>query len=198
MNFLNHWWNAPYLVLLGLLVAAILIQLLGGFHAHDIEHDLDHDHDHDAHASDLPIITSFSVFALAAGGLGLMVNRVAYALFETPGIAAAAFAPVAVLFGLSMQKIAGRAATKIFGELKPSNTSRGAFVGAVGRVVSRTADQRFGQIAVQSEDGHDVLVHARVADAHTPLSYGAQALIVSYEPADDIFVITAFEIEGKV
>jgi Inner membrane protein YqiJ, N-terminal len=61
-EFLNHWWNAPVLVMLGLVAAFFVLQtlgLLGGAANHevdggvspdtdaDLDHDLDHDVDHD-------------------------------------------------------------------------------------------------------------------------------------------------------
>lgn len=58
-GFLNHWWNLPYMVMLGLVAAFFLLQLvgmLGGAGDHDaeidtdVDADLDHEIDADAEA----------------------------------------------------------------------------------------------------------------------------------------------------
>src|SRR5258708_3310954 len=56
-QFLNHWWNLPYLVMLGLVGVFFALQIVGfATHDgdadadHDIDHDVDHDADHDAEA----------------------------------------------------------------------------------------------------------------------------------------------------
>ena len=61
-QFLNHWWNLPSLVLLGLVGVFFVLQLFGlaaghdgdadaeGGPDHDVEHDLEHDLDGDADA----------------------------------------------------------------------------------------------------------------------------------------------------
>jgi hypothetical protein len=44
--FLNHWWNLPFLVMLGLCGVFFVLQIVGFFGA-DADHDLDVDHDVD-------------------------------------------------------------------------------------------------------------------------------------------------------
>jgi hypothetical protein len=60
-QFLNHWWNLPYLVMLGLVAVFFAMQTLGiAAHAADSDHDVDLDgapdgidHDHDVdHGAD--------------------------------------------------------------------------------------------------------------------------------------------------
>jgi hypothetical protein len=51
--FLNHWWNLPFLVMLGLCGVFFVLQaigLLGGDADHDVDTDTDVDHDVDADA----------------------------------------------------------------------------------------------------------------------------------------------------
>jgi hypothetical protein len=80
-DFLNHWWNLPYLVMLGLVAVFFVLQMLGmlgggGHHDADVstdtdvdadvdhdvdvdaDHDIDADHDVDAdHDADTPDVT---------------------------------------------------------------------------------------------------------------------------------------------
>jgi membrane protein implicated in regulation of membrane protease activity len=47
-HFLNHWWNFPYLVMLGLVGVFFVLQIVGfATHAGDADADADHDFDHD-------------------------------------------------------------------------------------------------------------------------------------------------------
>jgi hypothetical protein len=48
-EFLNHWWNLPFLVMLGLVVVFALLQAIG-LAGHDADADVDHDVDVDADA----------------------------------------------------------------------------------------------------------------------------------------------------
>ena len=49
--FLNHWWNLPWLVMLGLVGVFFALQLAGlAGHASDSDADHDADLDHDAQA----------------------------------------------------------------------------------------------------------------------------------------------------
>ncbi len=48
LAFLNHWWNLPFLVMLGLCGVFFVLQaigLLGGDADHDVDADIDHDVD---------------------------------------------------------------------------------------------------------------------------------------------------------
>ena len=50
-GFLNHWWNLPYLVMLGLVAVFFVLQMvgmIGGDHDADVDHDVDADVDADA------------------------------------------------------------------------------------------------------------------------------------------------------
>jgi hypothetical protein len=71
--FLNHWWNLPFLVMLGLCGAFFLLQAIGllgalGDHDVDADHDLDIDHDVDAD-HDLDADADADADAGANGGL---------------------------------------------------------------------------------------------------------------------------------
>ena len=46
MSFFNHWWNLPYLIMLGLVAAFFLLQIIGLI-GDAGDHDIDHDHDVD-------------------------------------------------------------------------------------------------------------------------------------------------------
>jgi len=51
-GFLNHWWNLPYMVMLGLVTVFFVLQMVGMLgggadHEADVDHDIDADVDHD-------------------------------------------------------------------------------------------------------------------------------------------------------
>src|SRR5215510_10632023 len=52
LGFLNHWWNLPYMVMLGLVAVFFVLQMVGMFggggdHDADVDGDIDADVDHD-------------------------------------------------------------------------------------------------------------------------------------------------------
>jgi hypothetical protein len=51
-SFLNHWWNLPFLVMLGSCAAFVLLQALGLIGAGGDHHEVDHDLAVDAHGAD--------------------------------------------------------------------------------------------------------------------------------------------------
>lgn len=51
LPFLNHWWNLPFLVMLGLVGVFFVLQTLGLFGHSDADADADHDVDADADAT---------------------------------------------------------------------------------------------------------------------------------------------------
>ena len=75
-EFLNHWWNLPFLVMLGLCGAFFVLQaigLLGGGGDHDV--DADHDVDVDAHVdADADADGDADADAGGAGGGGLVAG----------------------------------------------------------------------------------------------------------------------------
>src|SRR5262249_53613371 len=98
-QFLNHWWNLPYLVMLGLAGVYFALQAVGVLAdaassdsdvAHEVDHDVDHDLDHDAdHESDqehalaeflgvsrVPFMVVWLTLFIFAGFTGLFLNRV--------------------------------------------------------------------------------------------------------------------------
>lgn len=112
LTFLNHWWNLPFLVMLGLVGVFFVLQVLGilGHDAdadtdadvdHDVDadadadHDVDHDPDHDADSSApwhevltflgvgrVPFMVVWVTLFLFAGFAGIFANRVLYVRAE--------------------------------------------------------------------------------------------------------------------
>jgi hypothetical protein len=103
-GFLNHWWNLPYMVMLGLVAVFFVLQMVGMFggdhdadgdvdHDGDVHHDADVDHDTDAdHDADadhafgwqgalsyfgvgrVPLMVVWVTFCIFAGFTGIFVN----------------------------------------------------------------------------------------------------------------------------
>src|SRR5581483_10430318 len=107
--FLNHWWNLPFLVMLGLCGMFFVLQAIGILGASadsdaDVDHDLDVDHDVDAEADAdggpagaiaawhdtlaflgvgrVPFMVVWVTLFLFAGFSGIFINRVLFVRAE--------------------------------------------------------------------------------------------------------------------
>ena len=102
MSFFNHWWNLPYLIMLGLVGAFFVLQVIGLVgHDADVDHDADIDHDVDADADAehdvggttagfhevlaffglgrVPFMVIWLTLCIFTGFSGLFLNRVTFA-----------------------------------------------------------------------------------------------------------------------
>jgi hypothetical protein len=214
-GFLNHWWNLPFLVMLGLVAVFFVVQVFGLFghhgdhdHGHDHDPDHDHEHHHDGHEGTLstvlsffgvgrvPIMVVWVTLFLFTGFVGLFVNRVFFLEGGYPGWAF----PVALGGGLAV----GLVAVKVFASLAAKlvdtggkgSTAKGELAGRVGVVASGTLDGRFGEVRVTDGRGHEMLVHARLGDGEPALARGAKVVLVDYDPAKDLFWATVSPAES--
>jgi len=139
-QFLNHWWNLPYLVMLGLVGVFFVLQTVGlvshgGSHEHDHDvdhdhdvehdHDLDHhhdvDHDHDAPGAlggllaflglgRVPFMVVWLTLFIFAGFTGLLLNRILFV--KTDGQYPAWSFPLSLLASLAVGVVATGVASR--------------------------------------------------------------------------------------
>jgi hypothetical protein len=212
-SFLNHWWNLPYLVMLGCTGVWMALQLVGfaghdGDVDHDVEVDVDADHDVDAQpdtegdqaggalawlgAGHVPFMVVWNTFFIFGGFAGLVVNRVlsangGYPLWGWFAAGAAAF-------------VAGAAGAKLFGRLVGrfvdvggrGSAKKRELPGQIGIVASELVDAEFGEVRVRDERGNEQLVHARVAPGEPPPKRGDDVVVVEYDAETELYLVAPY------
>jgi hypothetical protein len=217
-QFVNHWWNLPFLVMLGLVAAFFVLQLVGlvGHDADadadaDADHDVDHDADADAEGGGLQEVLSFfgvgrvpfmvvwgSLF-IFGGFAGILFNRIAFVRLDGryPGWLFA----ISLLFSLAVGLVFTRAAVRLAGKLVDTGGRGSArkheLVGALGVVASAHADDTFGEIRVQDRAKNEMIVHGHVRAGQPRLPRGAQVVLVDFEEVRELFLVEPSELEGK-
>lgn len=209
-DFLNHWWNFPYLVMLGLVAVFFVLQLVG-FLAHsdteiDPEHDVHAPFDHDGGSwltffgvGRVPFMIIWVTLFLFAGFTGLFLNRVlvgsafSYEPWFFPASLGAAFAA-----GLLGVKIFARLAAKLVDTSGKGASAKRELVGKLGVVASGRLDETFGEVRVHDSGGHEMIVHARVAKGEAALTRADKVLLVDYDEQTELFWATASPVEARV
>jgi uncharacterized membrane protein len=214
--FLNHWWNLPFLVMLGLCGVFFVLQaigLLGGDADHDVDTDTDVDHDVDADADAsgggmtaawhealaflgvgrVPFMVVWVTLFLFAGFSGIFINRV---LFVRSGGAYHGWWFVAVslsslIVGLASVRLFSRVAARFVDVGGRGAVAKHEMEGKVGVVASVTLDERFGEIRVHDDRGNELLLHGCVRAGEAPLPRGTKVLLVSYDGDKQLFWATA-------
>ncbi len=200
LDFLDHWWNLPFLVML-LLVAVYFVLQLVGLAGHAGDHDADaHDGGSDAWhgllaffgVGRVPFMVVWVTLFLFAGFTGLLVNRLAYLHFG--GVAPAWLFPVALgaalVVGLAGVRVFARAAARFVDVGGHGSTSRLELVGKLGVVASAELDARFGEVRVH--DGKDeILVHGRLQVGDAPLARGARVVVIDYDATHELYWVAS-------
>jgi len=144
---------------------------------------------------DVPITVSLSFMALFAWVTSWLLVRLAGPLVPgaVPAVAVGAlFALAAIAIAVPAGRLAVRPLAGLF------HTEQGArrsdLIGQTVEIVTGRVDRRFGQ-AELSTDGADLLVQVR-ADPAVALARGEQALIVSWDPQADAFVVEPLRASG--
>lgn len=225
--FLNHWWNLPFLVMLGLCAVFFVLQAIGilGAHAeHDVdaEHDVQVDHDADADVDAdadgggmtaawhealaflgvgrVPFMVVWVTMFLFAGFSGIFVNRV---LFVRASGAYQGWWFVLVLLaafvvGLIAVRIFSRLAARLVDVGGRGATAKHELAGKIGVVASPVLDSRHGEIRVHDDRGNELLLHGCVPAGEAPIAHGAKVVLVSYDGDKQLFWAAACpEIEDE-
>ena len=213
-GFLNHWWNLPFLVMLGLVGVFFLLQLVGLFGDHDADADADHDvdadadadhdvdHDADGDGADwhdvlaffgvgrVPFMVVWVTLFLFTSFTGIFMNSV----FFTRGYQGWHFVivlAVAFAVGLTAVAIFSRIAARFVDVGGRGATSKHELAGRIGVVASATCDQKFGEIRVRDGQGNELLVHGRLAEGDPPLARDARVVLIDFDKDKELFWVAA-------
>jgi len=212
-QFLNHWWNLPYLVMLGLVGVYFALQAVGLLAdaaspeadvAHEVDHDVDHDADHDGEqehglaeflgVSRVPFLVVWLTLFIFAGFTGLFLNRV---LQVRTGRYAGWFFPISLLaslgVGLFSVRFAGKAVGKMVDTGGRGATARRDLSGAIGVVASPTLDSQFGEVRVRDAQGNELIVHGHVGEREEGLKQGEKVVLMELEKETGLFQVAAFK-----
>ena len=217
-SFLNHWWNLPSLVLLGLCAAFVLLQavgLIGSGDDHDLDghadadgHDAQSAHDLDADggsaafwqevlgflgAGRVPFMVVWVSLFLCTGFAGIFLNRALFLILD--GYSGWWFAPVQLL-ALGSGVIGARLSSKVVGRFVDVGgrgaTQKHELTGRLGVVASAICDDRFGEVRVNDARGNEQLVHGRLPAGEAPLARSASVVLVDFDPERQLFSLAAF------
>jgi len=221
--FLNHWWNLPFLVMLGLVAAFFVLQLAGLFgHDGDADADVDHDVDGDAGGDPdadgegswhealagvlsffgvgrVPFMVVWGALFIFAGFSGIFFNRVLFVRLQGqyPGWLFIVALALSLIVGLTCTRIAARLAGKLVDTGGRGSARKHELVGALGTVASARVDHAFGEIRVSDAAKNEMLVHARVRAGERPLARGESVVLVEYDGARELFLVVPSEIENR-
>jgi Inner membrane protein YqiJ, N-terminal len=218
--FLNHWWNLPFLVMLGLVGVFFLLQVVGMFGDHDADADADADADHDVdadadgdanadadHDADadalgwhdvlaffgigrVPFMVVWVALFLSMSFSGILLNSV----FYQRGYAGWHFLVVlaaSLVIGLVAVAVFARIAARFVDVSGRGAQAKHALAGRVGVVASATCDSRFGEIRVRDDQGNEQLVHGRLADGDPPLAREAKVVLIDFDHEKELFWVAA-------
>ena len=219
LAFLNHWWNLPFLVALGLVGVFFVLQIVGIFGDHDADadadHDVDADGDHDAdadHDADgsawhevlaflgvghVPFMVVWVTLFLFGGFSGIFFNRVFFV--RSGGNYQWWHFLVVTLLALVIALVAVRSFSKIAARFVDTGgrgaTAKHELAGRQGVVASAVVDARFGEIRVVDGRGNELLVHGRVQDGEAPLPRDTKVVLVDFDSQTELFWVTASPVE---
>jgi len=223
LAFLNHWWNVPFLVMLGLVAMFFLLQLVGIIgHGADVDHDHDIDHDHDVdgdadadHDAEgglswggvlsffgvgrVPFMVVWVTLFLFAGFTGIGLNR----LFFVTG--AGVYRGWHFLVVILAAMVVGAIGVRLFAQLAAKlvdtegkgSTSKKEMCGKIGVVASAKLDESFGEVRVHDPRGNEMIVHARMSKGEASLERGAKVVLVDFDEKSELFWATASPAEAE-
>ena len=214
-QFLNQWWNLPYLVVLGLVGVFFVLQLFGfaahafaGDHEIDLDgdgvpdHDVDTEHDFDSEheafsigaflgVGRVPFLVVWLTLFIFAGFTGLFLNRV---LLAGAGAYRGWFFPLslggALVVGVVAVRFAAKGVAKLVDVGGRGASARKDLRGRIGVVASATLDAQFGEIRVRDARGEELIVHGRLDGSEKVLERGAQVVLVDLQ-GEGVFTVAS-------
>ena len=136
--------------------------------------------------TDVPVAIVGTTFAFGYWASSVILNH----LFNTDQsfLGSLIWVIPSAIIGLVVVKIAVKPIAKITAQTAPEDTSRTDMVGTVGRVISSTITETFGQIEVKPSGEPEVVYNARTAKGQE-LSKGDAAKIISYNDEQNTFLV---------
>lgn len=217
-EFLNHWWNLPFLVMLGLVAAYFGLQTLGIFEGgadheadvpaeHDADVEADHDLDHDIDGAGLagwfglgrvPMMVIWLRLFIFMGFGGLFFNRVLFV--KSGGHYPWWYFPISTLSSLAVGAAATRASARLVSKLVDVGgrgaTARRERPGSIGVVASARVDEGFGEVRVRDGRGNALIVHARVESRAAHPRQGEQVVLVDYDEKSGPYTVAPINAGG--
>jgi len=214
--FLNHWWNLPFLVMLGLCGVFLLLQTIG-FLGADADHDVAVDHDADLDASPdgdadadgegggmtagwhealsffgigrVPFMVVWVTLFLFGGFAGIFLNRVLFvrAGGAYHGVWFLGVCGASLLVGLAGVRLFSRLAARLVDVGGRGAPTKDELTGKIGVVASPVLDGRFGEIRVHDDGGTELLLHGCVREGEEPLARGTKVVLVSYDGEKQLY-----------
>jgi hypothetical protein len=213
-DFLNHWWNLPFLVMGGLCGVFFLLQaigLLGGSGDHEV--DADHDVDADADGGDadggmaagwqevlgflgvgrVPFMVVWVTLFLFAGFTGIFVNRVLFVRADGNyrGWWLLPVSGLALVVGLVAVRLFSRLAARLVDVGGHGAAKKQDLIGKIAVVASPVLDGRHGELRVHDDRGNELLLHACLPAEEATLSRGAKVVLVSYDEDKHLYLAAA-------
>jgi hypothetical protein len=210
--FLNHWWNLPFLVMLGLCGAFFLLQAIGlfgegGDHDADVDHDVDADADADAEGDAggmtagwhevlgflgvgrVPFMVVWVTLFLFGGFTGIFLNRVLFVRADGNyrGWWLWPVCGAALAVGLVGVRSFSRLAARLVDVGGHGATTKQDLVGKIGVVASQVLDARHGELRVRDDRGNELLLHACLPADEAALSRGSKVVLVSYDENKQLY-----------
>ena len=219
--FLNHWWNLPFLVMLGLCGAFFVLQAVGllgleGDHDADVDHDVDAEAHVDADADAdgdadggmtaswhealaflgvgrVPFMVVWVTLFLFGGFTGIFLNRVLFVRADGNyrGWWFAMVSGAALAVGLVGVRLFSRLAARLVDVGGHGAVTRLELTGKIGVVASPILDVRHGEIRVRDDRGNELLLHGCVREGEAPLRHGSKVVLVSYDADRQLFWASA-------
>lgn len=212
-GFLNHWWNLPFLVMLGLVVVFFVLQVVGllGHHGDgDVhhEHEHEHEHEHDAEGDGhgmlswlgvgrVPFMVVWVTGFIFGGFTGLIVNRLFFLNGPYPTWAFAVALAAALVVGIIGVRLFSRLAAKLVDTGGRGATAKHELAGKQGVVASAHLDGEFGEVRVHDAGGNELLIHARLGPGEPALARGAKVVLVEFDTEKELFWATASPAEAQ-
>jgi Protein of unknown function (DUF1449) len=210
-GFLNHGWNLPYLVMLGLVAVFLVLQLLGLLggeegHAEGESHGaLGDGAGHAAHEVEhggvlgffgvgrVPLMVVWVTFCLFAGFTGIAFNRWVFEGWrgQYPGWAFPVSLVFACVAGLVAMRLFSGLAARLVDTGGRGSTKKDELAGQLGVVASAQLDARFGEVRVQDPRGNELLVHARLDAGDAAMKRGERVVLVDYDAERGLFRASA-------
>jgi hypothetical protein len=211
LGFLDHWWNLPFLVMLGLVAVFFVLQLIGLLGHGDADADVDHEVDADAdadmdHDGDslgwsevlsffgvgrVPLMVVWVTLFLFTGMSGIFLNSVFYVRRQGyVGWFFAVVLAVALTIGLTAVRLFSRLAARLVDTGGKGATQKHELAGKLGVVASAQVDARHGEVRVRDEQGNELLVHGCTQGAEAPIKHGAKVVLVDYDKERELFWVT--------
>jgi hypothetical protein len=186
--------NLPYTVLLGLFMLYWLLVALGALDDQDLDADGDFDGDgdlaggalHFINLGEAPLMVALSIFSLSLWTGSMIANH--YLTDQRPLLALAAVIPNLIASAVITRYIT-LPLRPVFRLLKAHEAEPKSLVGRVGRIVTSTATESFGQAEIDTQ-GSPILVMVR-SEPGVVLTRGTPVVIFSEDTERDLYHVTA-------